>query len=143
MYTIKKDFTKLLILVVLGAGLIGASFAFTRALPPRHAITDARAVSITLAVQDLHTDRSIEVTAGETILQVLQELNALDPALTLETKTYAGMGTLVTQLGGHKNGEGDKYWQYKVDGIMPQIGADAYTLKGGERVEWFFSLSQE
>jgi hypothetical protein len=143
MYTIKKDFTKLLILAALGVGLIGASFAFTQMLPPRHAAPAAHTTSITLAIQDLYADKSIELASGETVLAMLQKLNAHDPAVALDTKTYAGMGTLVTQLGIHKNGDEGKYWQYKVNGVMPQIGADAYALKGGERVEWLFTTSQE
>jgi hypothetical protein len=142
MYVVKNDFIKLLILVALGAGLICASFIFTQVLPPSHMEVDAHAASITLTIQDLYTNKDIRVTADETILQVLQELNAQDPALALDTKVYAGMGTLITRLGTHANGnEGN--WQYKVNGVTPQIGADVYVLKGGEKIEWFFAGPQE
>ena len=30
-----------------------------------------------------------------------------------------------------------------MNGAMPQIGADAYKLKSGDSVEWFFAASQE
>jgi hypothetical protein len=143
MHVTKNDFIKLLVLVVLGAALIGTSFIFTQVLAPRHTEVDARAASITLTIQDRYTNKDIRVTAGETILQLLQELNAQDPALALDTKVYAGMGMLITRLGAHVNGNEAKYWQYKVNGVMPQIGADVYVLKGGEKIEWFFAGPQE
>ena len=42
---------------------------------------------------------------------------------------------------GAANGTDEKYWQYLVDGIMPQIGADQYILKDGESIEWNFEKS--
>lgn len=99
--------------------------------------------TVTLTVQSLYTNKSVEVTSDETALNVLQRLNSQDPELALSTKDYSGMGTLVTGMHGLANGADQKYWQYKINGVMPQIGADQYKLKNGDSVEWFFGASQE
>lgn len=98
---------------------------------------------VSLSVAGLYSGKQVQITADETLLGVLQALNAGDPQLRLATKDYPGLGTLVVGMGGLTNGAGKKYWQYKVDGTMPQIGAGSYKLKGGERVEWIFGASQE
>ena len=103
----------------------------------------SRINSISLSIQGLYAHKQIETTSEETVLEVLQTLNAADPQLQLSTKTYPGLGVLVDGMYGMKNGDNKKYWQYKVNGVMPQIGADAYKLKNGDSVEWFFGASQE
>ncbi len=45
------------------------------------------------------------------------------------------LGKLITQIDGIDQGNG-KYWQYSIDGKEAQIGADAYTCKGGEVILW-------
>lgn len=99
--------------------------------------------SVLLSVQGLYAGKQVAITQDETALEVLQKLDAADPQLRLSTKEYAGLGTLVDGMHGLKNGTDKKYWQYKVNGVMPQIGAGAYTLKTGDSVEWTFSASQE
>ncbi len=58
--------------------------------------------------------------------------------MELTTKEYSGLGTLVESMGGNTNGTNDQYWQYKVNGIMPQIGADKLEVKSGDTIEWYF-----
>ncbi len=99
--------------------------------------------SISLSIQGLYEHKQITITSDETVLQVLHTLDAADPQLQLSTKEYPGMGTLVTGMHGNNNGSDKNYWQYKVNGVMPQIGADQLTLKNGDAIEWFFSPSQE
>lgn len=99
--------------------------------------------SISLSIQGLYEHKQITITSDETALQVLQTLEVGDPQLQLSTKEYPGMGTLVTGMHGNINGNDKNYWQYKVNGVMPQIGADQLTLKNGDVIEWFFSPSQE
>ncbi len=99
--------------------------------------------TITLSIDGLYSAKPVAITKDQTMLGVLQALNATDPRLQLSTKVYAGMGTLINGLNGATNGTGKKYWQYKVNGILPQIGADQYKVQDGDKVEWFFGASQE
>jgi hypothetical protein len=99
--------------------------------------------SISLSIESLYKDRQVFVSADETVLQALQGLATQDPQLQLTTKEYSGLGALVTGMHGLQNGTDKKYWQYKVNDVMPQVGAGDYKLKNGDRVEWSFGASQE
>lgn len=105
--------------------------------------TAGHMVRASLTVDGLYTAKQIEVEQGKSVLDMLQMLNVTDPQLQLVTKEYAGMGTLVVGMHGITNGAGKKYWQYKVNGVMPQVGADQLMLKDGDSVEWFFGASQQ
>ncbi len=103
----------------------------------------SQAGTVSFTIDGLYTAKPVPISQNETVLAVLQTLNSEDPAVQLSTKEYSGLGVLVDGIHGQKNGTDKKYWQYKVNGIMPQIGADQYKLKSGDSVEWFFALSQE
>lgn len=121
------------------------AFVYTSQTPAQQTPTQqtTQSSAVTLTIQGLYANKAIEVTSDETALDVLQGLNNQDPELALTTKEYSGMGTLVTGMHGLANGADQKYWQYKVNGVMPQIGADQYKLKNGDSVEWLFGASQE
>jgi len=34
-------------------------------------------------------------------------------------------------------------WKFRVNGVIPDIGAGAYTLKAGDRLEWFYSAKED
>lgn len=135
--------------IALGGIIVLAVAAFIFVYPrPTLAPTTAeretpQASSVSLTIAGLYAGRQVPLTENETVLQVLQGLEAQDPQLKLSTKVYSGMGTLVTGMHGDINGAGKNYWQYKVNGISPEIGADAYKLKRGDRIEWFFGTSEE
>ena len=95
--------------------------------------------AISLTIEGLLQAKPITIAVDQTVLQVLQTLNDTDQKVRLTTKEYSGLGVLVESLGGMSNGTNAKYWQYKVNGTMPQIGADQYKLKAGDSVEWYFA----
>ena len=137
--------TGALVLVVAAVAFIYTNRvpALTETAPQDTAEQTPQQGSVSLTVQSLYTDKQVGITAGETVLHVLQALNASDTQLQLTSKDYPGMGTLVTGMHGLVNGTNQAYWQYKVNGVAPQIGADAYQLNSGDTVEWFFGASQE
>lgn len=97
--------------------------------------------TISISIDDLYNKKTLSVSENETVLNVLLELSKTDAQLRLSTKEYSGLGVLVESMNGKKNGTDNKYWQYKINGIMPQIGADKYELKNGDFVEWYFGES--
>jgi len=124
--------------------IIGFSFYGDSTSSPRSdSFQYSRVGNITLSIAGFYNDKSVPISADESVLQVLRTLDSQDPELKLSTKEYAGLGTLVDGMRGFKNGDGGKYWQYKVNDVMPQIGADKLTLKDGDAVEWFFDVSRE
>lgn len=91
----------------------------------------------TIAVET-HT-ATYDVSPGDTALDALSYLDSRDPDLSLRTKDYVGLGTLVTGMYSKENGYENKYWQYRVNGVDPGIGADSYMLSDGDVVEWRFA----
>ncbi|MBU1038920.1 DUF4430 domain-containing protein [Patescibacteria group bacterium] len=86
----------------------------------------------------------IEITPGQSILDVLVMLNQ-EKALALD---YDGpdksvYGAFIKKIGNKANGsDGQKYWQYWVNGLQPQVAADKYQLQGGETILWTFRKSE-
>ncbi len=80
----------------------------------------------------------IAFTPGQTLLDVMQA-SFKKEHIDVGLKEYAGLGTLVTKIGGKENGKDKRYWQYWVNGKHPDIGADAYVLQPGDVVEWKFT----
>jgi hypothetical protein len=97
---------------------------------------------ISLTIQGLQAYETVSISEHQILLDVLTELNAADRNLQLATKEYPGLGTLVESMAGKTNGSDNKYWQYKVNGVMPQVGADHYKLVDGDTVEWNFVTSE-
>ncbi len=102
---------------------------------------DKQSGNITITIEGVLPSQSVTLSAGQTVLQLLQELDNTNPDINLVTKEYKGLGVLVEGIGEITNGTEGKYWQYKVNGVMPQIGADQYNLKDGDTVEWYFAQS--
>ena len=98
--------------------------------------------TVTITIAGLYTDKPVSVSAGSTVLQLLQLLNTEDEELKLVAEEYEGLGVLVTSLAGQTNGTANKYWQYEVNGEMPPVGASALVLKAGDQVEWYFRASE-
>lgn len=98
--------------------------------------------SITLSIQDLWINEPLTISNDQTLLELLKELSRTKPELALEVKEYQGLGTLVTKLGTHANGENNAYWQYYVNDEQPLVGADVFVPKTGDVIEWEFAPSE-
>lgn len=94
--------------------------------------------AVTLTIQGLYDATTTPIVVGETLLEFLTRLDAIDANLDLATQDYGDMGILVTSMGGHTNGTDGNYWQYQVNGAVPMVGADKYTLQDGETILWEF-----
>ena len=69
-------------------------------------------------------------------------LDALDSASTAGEFYYhvttTSFGPYVDQVGRYLAG-GSNGWVFKVNGVSPPVGADAVTLKDGDRVLWYWA----
>ncbi len=77
------------------------------------------------------------VVANENLFQAMEKLTKGNN-LTFESKTYEGLGALITKIGSKENGAQNRYWQYWVNNVKPEVGAGAYILQPGDVVEWKF-----
>jgi hypothetical protein len=73
-------------------------------------------------------------------------LGALEAASAASELFYrmetASFGPYVAQIG-RLAGEGASGWVYKVNGVSPPIGADAYVLAEGDVVLWYYATFGE
>lgn len=93
---------------------------------------------VTVTIEDLYSDKQVVIASGKTVLDVLNMIDSANPSVKLQTKEYSGLGVLVERIGEKFNGMNDEYWQYKINGIMPQVGADKLELQNGDVIEWYF-----
>ena len=80
--------------------------------------------------------------AVQPTVQAGNALQALDAA-SLAGEFYYGLttasfGTYVSQIGRYP-AAGNSGWVFKVNGVSPQVGADAVTLKDGDTVLWYWA----
>jgi hypothetical protein len=69
---------------------------------------------------------------GKKGLSALTELKQV-ARITTENSSY---GEFVTAINGVSGGTNGNYWDYYVNGKLASVGAGAYILAGGEKVEW-------
>ncbi len=70
-------------------------------------------------------------TDGQTALALLKD------RATVVTKD-SSYGPYVDSINGIKGGTDGKYWAFYVNGKRASVGADAYTTKAGDKIEWKF-----
>ncbi|MDP3725526.1 MAG: DUF4430 domain-containing protein, partial [Nanoarchaeota archaeon] len=71
------------------------------------------------------------------LLKVMEGL-AEEESIEMKTKNFAGLGVMIEELQGRKNGERGNYWQYWINDEYAKVGADAYVPRGGDIIEWKF-----
>jgi len=75
--------------------------------------------------------QSLDFQKGENLLDTMLKTN-----LKIETKTYAGLGSIIEGINGFKSGADGKYWQYWINSKYSQVGASAYQIQPGDVIEW-------
>ena len=86
--------------------------------------------------------RTIFGAAEPTLSSGPTALDALDAASFAGEFYYhvttTSFGPYVDQIGRYPGG-GSNGWVFKVNGVSPPVGADAVTLKAGDRVLWYWA----
>ena len=82
--------------------------------------------------------KSYEITDGMTALDLLNKA-AEDNNIKVESKKTE-YGTYVSGINHVSEGSCGKSsgWMFKVNGTTPDVGADSYKLKAGDKVEFFY-----
>ena len=76
------------------------------------------------------TEVSYEGVAGETALELLQQL---DPTAMTSGE---GAGAFVTAIGGHEADASKEFWAFYVNGEAAQVGAGSYEMQDGDEITW-------
>ena len=96
--------------------------------------------SVTIAIQGEGWAVTDHVVAynGDTAFSVVKRC-AERNALVFKSTYYASFdSTLIDQIGDTVNGHNGKYWQYYVNGDLPMVGCDKYTVSNGDSMVWRF-----
>ena len=84
----------------------------------------------------------IQPDGVKTLFQIMKERFS-EEGIELNYETYSGLGEFITQIGSKKNGEGDRYWQFWVNGAYSQVGASSYIVKVGDIIKWKFTNEKQ
>ena len=100
----------------------------------------ASALSVHVRVEG--KTRTIYGSAEPTLTAQSTALDALDSASIAGQFYYhvqiASFGRYVDRIG-HTSATASTGWVFKVNGVSPAVGADAVTLKQGDRVLWYWA----
>ena len=72
---------------------------------------------------------------AKTAFEALEKV-AVENGITMDVKKY-DFGMMVNSIAGSENSK-DLSWIYYVNGKSPDVGADKYELKDGDKIEWKF-----
>lgn len=126
----KRSETKLTLILFAFVVILGLSaWAVSAGQISQEPVAQNQPVDHTIAGR---TEITYGARAGITSLEQLR--SEAKNVITTESE----YGQLVDSIEGHRNGTDGKYWSFYVNGEMAQVGADAYTQKEGDLVEWKF-----
>jgi hypothetical protein len=111
--------------------------------PSVGAADEAKSVTLAIDYGDGLEKRftAIPWKEGLTIADAMEEA-AKHPRGIKYSKRGSGENTLLTQIDDLKNGTGDKYWIYSVNGKRGDRSYAIMKLKAGDAVEWSFDVYQ-
>lgn len=113
--------------------------------PPADTLAPQEEAKISLFIDyrnhaPIHTIEGVKITEGMTVLEAMRSVKLLE----IGTEDFGELGTLVTSINGIKNEiEPGMYWQFCIDNVYADGGADKLTLKDGQTVNWFLSKHGE
>jgi hypothetical protein len=101
------------------------------------------ALSVSVHVRVEGKTQTIFGAAEHALTVQLNALNALEAASLAGEFYYhvttTAFGPYIDQIGRYA-GTGSSGWVFKVNGASPPVGADAVTLKAGDRVLWYWAV---
>jgi hypothetical protein len=123
--------------------LIALSFTGTAATIPQKSDvwvekSDQTSIHIIINGDGWSLSDNLVASQGETALSAL-ERTAEQNGFSVETTYYAQFdSTLVISINHAVGGTDGKYWQYYINGKLPEIGADKYSVMNGDILTWSF-----
>jgi hypothetical protein len=113
-------------------GALGEKGAATSSMPGGQGSAAASAGKIAVSVSVNGSSHRVSVPQGATAYDALLATGA-----SVSSGAYPGGGTWVTAINGL--GEDASHgWTYKVDGSMPNVMSDRYTVHDGDSVVWSY-----
>ena len=138
----KKKLGYVLLAVALGVVVIAGLGVFARPAVAPEGTSGAPHFSLFIDYGDKN-DSLDDIPLGEreTVFLATQRL-VCERGIEFDYEDYGDMGMLVTSIGG-RSGGGGVYWQYWINGEYAQVGASAYEIRDGDRIEWRLTNAQQ
>ena len=138
----KKYLIPLGLVVIVGAILV--TFFTRRPVSPQSSDAPALTGSVQVVI-DFGTgyphNATVPYQPTATAFSAL-EAAVVGTNLPVRADHSSDLGVFVREIGGMKNGDNKKYWQYWVNGAFPLIASDKYYLVPNDLVEWKFAEEQ-
>jgi hypothetical protein len=125
------------IILLIGAGCTKQTQTQTTVQTPDE--TQQTKNEVTLVIDDgtnnlqTFTQNYTEKMTAYDLLKKVTDTKSI--ALSVSSSSF---GVMINKIGEKKGGEEEKYWMYYVNSKAPQVAADKYELKAGDKVEFKF-----
>jgi hypothetical protein len=102
--------------------------------------SDQTSVRITIVGNEWTITDNLIAYKGDTALSILERCSEKN-SFSIDTTYYTQFdSTLVNSINNDFGGSNGKYWQYYVNGVLPNIGADKCVIKNGDSLRWSFEV---
>jgi hypothetical protein len=131
--------------VLLVLGLIALSFTGTAATIPQKSEvwvekSDQTSIRIIITTDSWTITDNLVAKPGDTAYSVLQR-SAQENSFSIDATYYAQFdSTLINSINNAVGGTDGNYWQYYVNGKLPEVGADKYPVTNGDVLTWSFEV---
>ena len=131
--------------VLLVLGLIALSFTGTAATIPQKSEvwvekSDQTSIRIIITTDSWTITDNLVAKPGDTAYSVLQR-SAQENSFSIDATYYAQFdSTLINSINNAVGGTDGNYWQYYVNGRLPEVGADKYPVTNGDVLTWSFEV---
>lgn len=131
--------------VLLVLGLVALSFTGTAATIPQKSEVWVEksyqtSIRIIITTDSWTITDNLVAKPGDTAYLVLQRC-AEENSFSIDATYYAQFdSTLINSINDAVGGTDGKYWQYYVNGRLPEVGADKYPVTNGDVLTWSFEV---
>ena len=131
--------------VALALCLIALSFTGTAMqVPEKSEIwlekSDETSVKIMILGDGWNIEDNLIAYTDDTVFSLLERSSSRND-FSVEYTYYEQFDSiLIDSINNDINGKDGNYWQYYVNGDIPMVGADKYTVSNGDYIEWRFEV---
>jgi hypothetical protein len=141
-----RNKTNLLLLAILvvfiGTAIIYFSYVAIVSIQQKNVLSAQPAngeIKVKLIINDGKSQKTYDknLPAGSTVLDLLEQSS--------QTKKFSlsyrqsQLGVFIEEIAGVKNdNRANKFWLYKVNGKLANVGASSYLMKNNDAIEWYY-----
>ena len=102
--------------------------------------SDQTSVQIVITGDNWVINDNLVAYKGDTAFSILERCSEKN-GFSVDSTYYAQFdSTLINSINNDVGGTTGKYWQYYVNGELPDIGADKYGIINGDSLQWIFEV---